>query len=66
MKVDLLLKKKKSTLLHIYNRGGYVWWKEHAELQIKLLCKDVMHVRKDKLAILQSLYGTELYNEFEL
>ena len=41
-------------------------WKEHAELQIKLLCKDVMHVRKDKLAILQSLYGTELYNEFEL
>ena len=49
------------THTHTQNR-----WKENAELQIKLLCKDVMRVRKDELAILQSLYGTELYNEFEL
>lgn len=41
-------------------------WKEHAQLQIKLLRKDVMHIRKEELAFLQSLDGTEVYNEFEL
>lgn len=41
-------------------------WKEHAELQIKLLCKDVSYISKEALAIPQSLYRTELYKEFEL
>ena len=41
-------------------------WKEHAELQIKLLCKDVRHIRKEALAIPQNLYGIELYKELEL
>lgn len=49
------------THTHTQNR-----WKEHAQLQIKLLRKDVMHIRKEELAFLQRLDGTEVYNEFEL